>query len=294
MEHCSFNGTTGYSEVTYDDQGGARVVHQQAVRDDDVSSEVNVGNGADRVLAILNVLGTYPDGIGLNDLARLVHSPRSSVHRALAVLRRADLIEQDRNSRYRLGYGLLKLAFSYYEELDEVGRVRPVLAALASYFGETSHYAILDSTEVIYLAKVQPAKARFQMKSAIGGRNPAYCTGVGKAMLAYTHTTLESVHAYVRQHPTPLEAFTPTTLTTAEALHEEFTLIRSQGYALDREEHEEGLCCIALPLFLTSATVPDGAISVTAVSQRLSVDTLERSVGHARSLVREHLGEVLR
>ena len=65
-------------------------------------------NGAERVLTILNLLGTYPEGIGLNDLARLVNSPRSSVHRALALLRKAGFIEQDPNSRYRLGYGLLR------------------------------------------------------------------------------------------------------------------------------------------------------------------------------------------
>ena len=77
-------------------------------------AEVKALNGADRVLAILNILGSYPDGIGLNELARIMNSPRSSIHRALGALRRADLIEQDRDSRYRLGYGLLKLAFSYY------------------------------------------------------------------------------------------------------------------------------------------------------------------------------------
>jgi DNA-binding IclR family transcriptional regulator len=257
------------------------------------SDDVSVGSGADRVLAILNVLGAYPEGIGLSELARLVHSPRSSVHRALAVLRRADLIEQDGNSRYRLGYGLLKLAFSYYEELDVVSRVRPALAGLASEFSETSHYAILDGTEVVYLAKVQSAQARFQMKSAIGGRNPAYCTGVGKALLAYRLLTYDDVKKFIEGHERPLVRHTDTTLTEADALHQEFLEIRARGYALDREEHEEGLCCLALPLFLSSATVPDGAISITAVTQRLSLATLEASVERTRALVRKILGDVL-
>lgn len=250
-------------------------------------------NGADRVLAILNLLGTYPDGIGLNDLARLVNSPRSSVHRALSVLRRADLIEQDRNSHYRLGYGLLRLAFSYYEELDEVGRVRPILAAMAAEFGETTHYAILDGNEVVYLAKVQSPLARFQMKSAIGGRNPAYCTGVGKAMLAFQLTSLEAVTAFVGEHGEGMVEYTPRTRTSPEELHREFAEIREQGYAVDREEHEEGINCIAIPLFLTSQSVPDGAVSVAAVAQRLPLSRLEPSVPRAREMIREHLGEVL-
>jgi IclR family acetate operon transcriptional repressor len=253
----------------------------------------NMGlSGADRVLAILSLLGSFPDGIGVNDLARRMNSPRSSVHRALSALRRADLIEQDRDSHYRLGYGLLKLAFSYYEELDEVGRMRPVLTALAQEFGETIHYAILDKSEVVYLAKVQSV-SRFQMSSAIGGRNPAYCTGVGKALLAYVLTTRDDVEEFVAQHEPAMIQFTNSTITSADVLHHELSLVRELGYALDREEHEEGVNCLALPLFLTSKLVPDGAISVTAVAQRFPLAQLEQSIDRARELVRENLGEVM-
>jgi IclR family acetate operon transcriptional repressor len=250
-------------------------------------------NGSDRVLAVLNLLGSYPDGIGLNDLARSLNAPRSSVHRALGALRRANLIEQDRDSRYRLGYGLLKLAFSYYEELDEVGRMRPVLSALAQKFGETTHYAILDDVEVMYLAKVQPARSRFQMSSVIGGRNPAYCTGVGKSLLAYTLTTREAVDAYVDEHGPAMLQHTGHTLTSADAFQKEFEKIREDGYAMDREEHEPGINCLAIPLFLTSRTVPDGAVSVTAVAQRFPLRKLEASVDQARKIIRERLGDVM-
>lgn len=265
----------------------------QQVHEEASAVDGGVGHGADRVLAILTTLGSFPEGIGLNELARLVQSPRSSVHRALNVLRRADLIEQDRNSRYRLGYGLLKLAFSYYEEIDVVGRVRPVLTALASSYGETAHYGILDNLEVIYVAKVQSNTGRFQMSSVIGGRNPAYCTGLGRAVLAYSLTSRAAVEDFVARHPQPLRRYTPQTLTTPQQLFEEFGRIREQGYALDREEHEAGLHCLALPLFLTSNAIPDGAISVTAMTQRITPTELEATVGRAQAIVREHLGDVL-
>jgi DNA-binding IclR family transcriptional regulator len=265
-------------------------VQSENVEESDVVTSLH---GADRVLAVLNMLGTFPDGIGLNDLARIMNSPRSSVHRALGALRRADLIEQDRDSRYRLGYGLLRLAFSYYEELDEVGRLRPVLAALAGEFGETTHYAILDGLEVVYLAKVQPPQSRYQMTSVIGGRNPAYCTGVGKALLAYELATLDEVQAYVARHEPPMHQFTASTITTAPALHDELTSIRRDGFGVDREEHETGINCLAIPLFLTSKSTPDGAISITAVAQRFPLDRLESSIDRAREMIREHLGEVM-
>lgn len=257
------------------------------------SKDPKVLNGSDRVLAVLNILGSYPEGIGLNELARLLNSPRSSVHRALSTLRRANLIEQDRNSHYRLGYGLLKLAFSYYEELDEVGRIRPVLSALAQKFGETTHYAVLDGHDVMYLAKVQPARSRYQMTSVIGGRNPAHCTGVGKSVLAYLLRTREAVEEFVSERDGGLPRYTSHTLTTAEELHDELARIREVGYALDREEHEPGINCLAVPLFLTSRSVPDGAVSVTAVAQRFPLRKLEASCEQARKIIREHLGEVM-
>lgn len=260
---------------------------------EDVEQGTKVLNGSDRVLAILNLLGSFPEGVGVNELARLLNSPRSSAHRALGALRRAGLIEQDRNRRYRLGYGLLKLAFTYYEGLDEVGHVRPVLVTLAAEFGETTHYAILDRTEVVYMAKVHPAASHYQMTSVIGGRNPAFCTGVGKALLAYTLLTRQAVADFVEQHDPPMVPHTANTIVSVDALDEELMTIRQRGYAVDREENEEGINCLAIPFFLTSKTKPDGAISITAVARRLPLKWLEGSVGHVRDIIREHLGEVL-
>ena len=263
--------------------------HEEIVGSSDDSSKLG---GAGRVLATLSALGAYPEGVGLNDLARVLNSPRSSVHRALATLRTADLIEQGRDGRYRLGYGLLKLAFSYYEELDEVGRIRPMLSGLASKFGETSHYAILDGPEVVYLAKVQPPASHFHMTSVIGGRNPAFCTGVGKALLAYDLTTEAAVSRFVRANHDTIVRHTTHTITSAKKLHRELSQIREVGYALDREENEPGINCLAIPLFLTSKSVPDGAVSITAVAHRMPLEELEASVDEARDIITEYLGEV--
>jgi len=261
--------------------------------DDETSEEFKGLTGADRVLATLHLIGSFPEGVKLNDLAQMLDSPKSSVHRALGALRRADFVEQDADSRYRLGYGFLKLAFSYYEELDEAGRVRPALAALASEFGETTHYAILDRSEVVYLAKVHPPTSRFQMTSVIGGRNPAYCTGVGKALLAYELTSREDVNEFVDRLEAPLVSYTKNTFVTSATLHQELSLIRELGFAMDREENEEGINCLAFPLFLTSKTKPDGAVSITAVAQRLPLKKLEASVDQAREIIRGKLGNVL-
>lgn len=259
----------------------------------DASESVGASlKGADRVLAVLRALGSFPYGVGLNELAELLNSPKSSIHRALAALRRADFVDQDGDGRYRLNYGFLNLAFTYYAELDDTVRIRPVLSELASHFAETTHYAVLEGHEVVYLAKVQPADSRFQMSSVVGGRNPAYCTGVGKTLLAFSLVDLASVERFVDEFG-PLEPRTANTLTNAHELHAELCAIRERGYGFDREENEIGINCMALPLFLTPGAVPDGAISITALAQRLPADELGHRVDEAQRIIRENLGDVV-
>jgi DNA-binding IclR family transcriptional regulator len=258
-----------------------------------LDATAEVAGGADRVLAILTLLGSFPEGASLNELTLRTGAPRSSVHRALATLRRANLVEQAADGRYRVGFGLVKLAFSYYENVDVVRLIHPVLTTLADEYAETTHYARLEGDDVVYMAKVQSSAARYQLTSMVGGRNPAYCTGVGKALLAYRLTTSVSVEAYVDRAGGSLTARTKNTLTTSSALHREFTSIRRLGYALDRQENELGIHCLALPLFLTSSTVPDGAISITTVAQRWPLRELEATVARARTILHTNLGEVL-
>jgi IclR family transcriptional regulator, acetate operon repressor len=248
--------------------------------------------GADRVLAALRILASRPQGAGLNELAKVLSSPKSSVHRALGALRRAGLVEQDNSGRYWLGWDLLHLAFSYYDRLDDVSRIRPTMTALAEHFGETVHYATLDRAEIVYRAKVQPLGAKFQMTSVVGGRNPAHCTGLGKALLAYTLLDRRAVQSFLAANG-PLVRRTEHSLVSAGELSRDFALIRARGYGVDREESEYGIVCLAVPLFLASPSLPAGAISITAVAQRLPVEKLEASVGEVQDIIRQELGAVL-
>jgi DNA-binding IclR family transcriptional regulator len=245
--------------------------------------------GVDRVLACLQLLGAEPDGVGLEELARALDSPKSSTHRALAALTRAGFVEQDRDLRYRLGFGFLQLAFSYYERLDRPRLAQPVLAELAEMFGETAHYAELDGDEVVYLGQARPRGERVQMTARIGGRNPAYCTGVGKALLAHALPDGDAVARFVELHG-PLAQRTSKTLTNAGALGDELRATLDRGYALDREESDPGINCIAFPLSLGSAR-PSGAISVAALANRTPLEALINRADEIRRVISSHLGE---
>src|SRR3954469_2240449 len=174
--------------------------------------------GADRVLSVFKLLARYPRGASLDELADQLRSPKSSVHRALATLRRAGLAEQDRDGRYRFGMEALRLAFAYYEGLDQRVVVQPALDALVEAFGETAHYAHLDGGEVVYVAKVmRHDHDGIRLGSRVGGRNPAHCTGVGKLLLSYVLATEDAVDAYAAAPP--LVARPPATLVTPADLH---------------------------------------------------------------------------
>lgn len=239
--------------------------------------------GADRVLGVLTELARHPDGIALDDMARAVDSPKPTVHRALASLRRAGLAEQDGRGHYVLGDDFLRMAFAHHEARPDHVRVRPILEELATRHGETAHYAVLDGREVVYRSKVDPPAGAVKLTSTIGGRNPAYSTAVGKLLLAFALPDDASVTAWVASGH--LEQRTPRTKTRAEDLCAELRLIRRLGYSTDREENESGINCLALPAFLTSPTVPSGAISVSALAYRTPLRVLIDDLAGLRTIV---------
>jgi IclR family transcriptional regulator, acetate operon repressor len=249
--------------------------------------------GADRVLATLKALAGHSGGVSLDALSRELEAPKSSIHRALAALRRAGFADQYADGRYRLGSELVRIAFDYHERRDEVDLVRPVLSALSGWLSETAHYAQLDGTEVVYLAKIEPVGQAITMSSRIGGRNPAHATGVGKALLAHVLADDDAVREFVNRQG-PLERRTSNTLVSARALAGDLRASRERGYALDREESELGVNCIAFPLFMASGRRPTGAISVSAVAMRTGVERLEAVAEQIRAEIEGALGPVTR
>jgi DNA-binding IclR family transcriptional regulator len=236
--------------------------------------------GSDRVLAVLKELARHPDGVALDELTRAIGSPKPTVHRALAALRRAGLAGQDSGGRYLLGDEFLRMAFAHHEARPEHARVRPLLETLAARFGETAHYAVLDGREVVYRAKVDPPTGAVRLTSTVGGRNPAHATGVGKVLLAHELGTLDAVRRWIGEVPPARR--TPRTLCTAEELHRELRATRERGYALDDQENETGVTCLALPVYGTSPTGPSGAVSVSALAYRTPLGTLVDAVEEIR------------
>jgi DNA-binding IclR family transcriptional regulator len=248
--------------------------------------------GAERVLLVLKTLAAHPDGVSLDSLARELDIPKSSLHRVLQVLRSASLAEQDERRRYRLSLELVRLAFEYYQGLDRREFVLPALRALVERFSETAHYAELNGAEVVYVAKVEPVGSSVRMSSVVGGRNPAHCTALGKALLAYALLDRSAIDRFLLDCG-PLARRTEHTVVSASGLASELTSVRKRGFAVDDQESELGVNCIAFPVFFDSPVRPSGAISVAALAHRTPLVDLTAAAGEIQSLIEDRLGAVV-
>lgn len=240
--------------------------------------------GADRVLVVLRELGRHHEGISLEELAQAMGEPKSSVHRALAILRKRGFAAQDGRGRYAVGDELLRLAFSVQQNRPERARIEPALMQLSAMFGETAHFAVLDDAEVVYRAKIDPPDSGIRLTSVVGGRNPAHATGVGKLLLADRFRERAAFDEWAAARE--FVARTAATVTGPDALWQEFEEIRRLGYAVDREESELGVECIAFPVSLAGFGQIDGAVSVSAIAVRTPLLQL---VDHAER-IRSALG----
>ncbi len=247
--------------------------------------------GSDRVLKVLKELADHADGVSLDELSRRVGAAKPTVHRALTSLRRAGFARQDGHGHYVLGDEFVRLAFVHHGLRPEHVTMQPRLRALAARFGETTHYAVLADRDVVYRAKCDPPSGAVRLTSTVGGRNPAHSTAVGKLLLAQLLPDLWSVQAWVAAGPP--ERRTPRTLVGARSLHRALSDARRLGYAVDDQENERGVNCLALPVWNPGRTEVVGAASVSALAYRTPVPVLVRAVDEMRDLLDQPASEEL-
>ncbi len=209
-----------------------------------------------------------PEGASVSEISKKSGENPSSVCRHLAAFQQLQLVEQDvRTERYRIGLFALSLAATVLRRIDIREIASPFMRNLAEQTGETAHLVMRDGLFVVYVDKVESSNA-IRMHSHVGLRNPMYCTGVGKAILAYSPQALvESVVAE------GLTSFTENTLTTKDKLIEDLKQAKQRGYAIDNEEHHPDVHCAAAPI-LNHLGDPVAAISIAGPKWRLTHDRL--------------------
>ena len=221
----------------------------------------------ERTFAILESFLTAEGGeLSLKELSDRLALNKSTVFGlANTLVNLGYLKREEHTQQYSLGFRFLTFSDSVKAESLLLKTVQPYLLHLSSRYGETVHCAVEQHGKVIYLDKVTAPQA-VSISSQIGKENWMHCTGVGKCLLAYMPE-----EAADRVLSGELPGFTPNTFTSPELLKEELDSIRRQGYALDREEIELGLSCVAVPVFNSHGKVCC-AVSVSGLTPRIRLD----------------------
>jgi DNA-binding IclR family transcriptional regulator len=222
-----------------------------------------------KALDVLDLVASYGRPVRFSTLLAGSPYPKATLYRLLQTLTNQRMLSYDAERQsYTPGIRLVRLAHTAWRQSSLAPLARPHLDALASELGHTLHLAQIDNGQVLYVDK-RNARDPIEMFSQAGKVGPAYCTGVGKAMLAF----LEEPELKVALTRQSFHRFTPNTLNSQTALLAELARIRARGYAFDDEEHEPGIICIAEPIRSSSGRVL-GAMSITSTTARTNLHDL--------------------
>jgi DNA-binding IclR family transcriptional regulator len=196
-----------------------------------------------KALGILDYFTTESPERGISELAELTGLFKSSVHNMVSTFESCGFMEKNEaTGKYRLGTKILQLSNNLYQSHDLRNLIRPYMERISSAFSENVYLASLFEGEVIYIDTVYPAGA-YAARSILGLKAPLYCTGVGKAIMAWLPPAMvEEIAAR------GFEAFTPRTVRDRDSLLRELEATRERGYAIDDMEHEFGIKCVAVPI----------------------------------------------
>jgi IclR family transcriptional regulator, acetate operon repressor len=221
----------------------------------------------DRALEILKLLGSEPE-MRVTDLARRLEVHKSTAFRLLSTLQEHGLVEQNPSTeKYRLGYGLVRLAASVVGEIDLARASRPVLEELAMRTSETVNLAILQGDQVVNIDQIAAPNLVVNV-NWVGKQTPLHCTSNGKVLLAFLP---DPERRRLLEHP--LHRFTPRTITDVKTLDKQLGRVRDDGWAFTLEELEIGLNAVAAPVRGTDGFV-HAAVSVAGPSYRVTPQRL--------------------
>lgn len=231
----------------------------------------------ERALDILEVLGHSESELGVSEIGLSVGLANGTVHRLLSTLTQRGYARQVLDNRkYTLGPKAITLASSARGRLGPLAR--PYLKELMEVSQESANLAALDRNSVVYIEQV-PAPRMVRMFTEPGNRVPPHASGTGKVLLAYQPP--EAVPAILGRGE--LTRFTSNTTTDVGRLQKELERIREQGYAMDSEEIEEGVRCVAAPVSGAEGKVV-AAISISGPAGRLGDERLEEIIPHIKRI----------
>jgi DNA-binding IclR family transcriptional regulator len=247
----------------------------------------DVVNAVGKVGRLLACFSSHDRSLTLTALQARTGFPKATTHRLLSSLKELGFIEQDRDrDRYRLGLKLFELGSLYLANLDLHRVAQPLTDRLSKLSGEAVHLCIFDGQLAVFVNRKELESGPHSLIMTIEGA-PAYCTGVGKAILAFQdEATIDRVVA------AGLKPFTASTIVDADALRSDLAKTRDRGFSIDNCEHQTNVRCVAAPIRNASGAV-FASISVTGPPERMSdarLPVLAELVVETADTISERLG----
>lgn len=215
----------------------------------------------DRALDLLEALAHAERALGVGQLAEATGLAPGTVHRLLQGLHVRGYVRRSDARKYSLGSAALRLADSALHSLETAAR--PYLADLVARSGETANLAVLEGDDVVYVAQ-QSSPHTLRMFAEVGRHVPPHSTAVGKVLLA----ELSNAQVVEMLRRRGMAARTPTTITEPAAFLAELDRVREQGWAVDEQEQESGVRCVAVPVGPSGSVV--AAMSVSGPADRFA------------------------
>ncbi len=232
-----------------------------------------LNTSVEKAFKILDCFSIDKMELGVTEIAKLMGTNKSAVYRMLATMETLNVIQQNpENEKYRLGLKLFELGQNVSIHKNFISKARPFMEELVQRAGETAHLAIYRNQKVYFLDKVV-GRHDLQINSRIGSEKPLHCTGLGKIMLAFSDNNYKNTISQLN-----LETVTKNTITNKKELIEEIEEIKQRGFALDMEENEIGLVCVAVPVFSTTGKFI-AAISTSGPSARFNENEIQTYTG---------------
>jgi IclR family transcriptional regulator, pca regulon regulatory protein len=193
-------------------------------------------------LALLGSFDKQRPAMTLSEAAKATGFSRATARRILRTLAELGYVVQS-GREFSLSSGILKLGFAYLATQNWIEQASPLMRQLGEEFHESCSAAILEGTEIVYVARF-PARRIMSVTLAVGTRLPAFHTSLGRIQLGF----LDDAELWCRLRSLRIEAFTPSTITDVQALYERVREDHAQGFAIVDEELERGLRSIAVPV----------------------------------------------
>lgn len=235
----------------------------------DGAGEIKGAQALSRALSLLEGLAAVGGEATISALAEAQQLPLPTIHRLLQALISNGFVSRTPSRKYSLGPQLIRLGQIASQALG--GSMQGNLISLADATGETANMACLDSDLVVYIAQAQSRRYSMRTFTEVGHRVYAHCSAMGKAILSQ----LPESEVRAMMERTGMPAQTPSTITDLSVLMGQLRQIREQGYALDEEEHEVGVRCVAAPIRVAALR---SAISVSGLYTRFDQAAVQRFI----------------